>query len=88
MNKLPCDKHIVDIFKNGKRIISLGVFNGYIRNNQKQIPQNMMFRCGMTHLNDSLKELGKTINLQKELLRTEMHHDEVYSDTWKDKKSE
>ena len=42
----------------------------------------------MTHLNYSLKNLGKTFKLQKELLKTEMNLDEVYSDTWKDKKSE
>ena len=30
LNNLPCDKHIVDIIGNGKRIISLKVFNGYI----------------------------------------------------------
>ena len=42
----------------------------------------------MTHLNYSLKKLGKTFELQKELLKTETNHNEVYSDTWKDKKSE
>ena len=30
---LPCDKHIVDIIKNGKGIISLRVLNGYIEEN-------------------------------------------------------
>ena len=34
------------------------------------------------------KRIGKTSELQKELSKTEMNHDEVYSDTWKDKKSE
>ena len=42
----------------------------------------------MTHSNYSLKKLGQTFKLQKELLKTEMNHDEVYSDTWKDKKHE
>ena len=32
----------------------------------------------MTHLNYSLKKLGKTFKLQNELLKTEMNHDEVY----------
>ena len=58
LNNLPYDKHIVDIIKNRKGIISLKIFNGYI------------------------------YKLQKQLLKTEMNHDEVYSDTWKDKKSE
>ena len=42
----------------------------------------------MTHLNYCLKKLEKTFKLQKELLKHEMNHDEVYSDTWRDKKSE
>ena len=31
----------------------------------------------MTHLSSSLKNLGKTFKLQKELLKTEMNHDET-----------
>ena len=59
LNNLPCDRHIVgDIIKNGKGIISLKVFNGYIYNGKKQIPQYLIFRCGMTHLNYSLKKIG------------------------------
>ena len=88
LNNLRCDKHIVgDIIKNGKGIIELKVFNGYIYKNNKQIPQYLHFRCGMTHLNYSLEKLGKPLNYKK-LLKTKMVHNEVYSDTWKDKKSE
>ena len=36
INNLLCDKHIVDINKNGKGIISLGVFNGYIYNGKNK----------------------------------------------------
>ena len=54
LNNIPCDRHIVgDINKNGKSIIELKVFNGYIYKNNKQIPQYLHFRCGMTHLNYS-----------------------------------
>ena len=35
LNNLDCDKHIVNIIKNGKRIIALKVFNGYIEKKQK-----------------------------------------------------
>ena len=36
INNLPCDKHIVgDVIKNGKNIISLKAFNGYIQHNNK-----------------------------------------------------
>ena len=36
LNNLPCDKHIVDIIKNGKDMISLRVFNGYIYNGKNK----------------------------------------------------
>ena len=87
LNNLPCDRHIVgDIIKNGKGIIELKVFNGLIYKNNKQIPQYLHFRCGMTHLNYSLKKLGKTFELPKELLKTEMNHDEIDAKNYKDKK--
>ena len=76
LNILPCDKHIVSFIKNGNGIIPVKIFNGYIEKNKKHIPQYLIFRCGMTHLNYSLKKLGKTFKLPKELLKTEMNHDE------------
>ena len=42
----------------------------------------------MTHLTYSLKKLGETFKLQKELLKAEMNHDDVYSENRRDKKSE
>ena len=42
----------------------------------------------MTHLNYSLKKLGKTFKLQREILKTKMNHDETFSVTWRDKNSE
>ena len=86
LNNLPCDKHIVDIIKSGKGIIELKVFNGLIYKNNKQIPQYLLFRCGITHLNYSLKKLGKTFKLPKELLKTEMSHDDINDDNYKYKK--
>ena len=86
LNNLPCDKHIVDIIKNGKGIIELKVFNGLIHKNNKQIPQYLHFRCGMTHLNYSLKKLGKTFKLPKKLLKTEMDHNDIDEHNYKDKK--
>ena len=62
-------------------------FNGYIKNIKTQIPQYLVLRCGMTHLNFSLQKLGRIFNLQKEIIKTGMNHDEVYSDTRKIKKS-
>ena len=55
LNNLPCDKRIVNITKNGKGVIELKVFNGYIGKNKKQIPQYLHFRCGITHIIYSLK---------------------------------
>ena len=87
-NNLPCDKHIVNLIKNGKGIIEMKVFNGYIQKCNKQIPQFLHFICGRTHLNYSLKKLGKTFKLQKELFKTEMNHDEIDYNNYKNKKSE
>ena len=45
----------------------------------------------MTHLNYSLKKLGKTFKIQKELLKTiktEMNHDEVDGNNYKEKINE
>ena len=42
----------------------------------------------MTHLNYSLKKLGKTFILQKELLKTERNRDENDGNNYKDKKHE
>ena len=87
LNNLPCDKRIVNIIKNGKGIMELKIFNGYIEKNEK-FPQYLQFRYGMTHLNCSLKKLGKTFKLQKELIKTEMNHDEVDGNNYKDKQDE
>ena len=84
LNNLLCDKHVVDIIKKGKGIIELKVFNGFIKK-KKQIPQYLHFRFGMTHLNYSLKKLGKTFNLQKKLLKTESNHYGVDGNNYKDK---
>ena len=65
LNNLPCDKRIINIIKNGKGILELKKFNGYIEKNRKQTPQYLHFRCGMTHLECSLKNLGKTYKLRK-----------------------
>ena len=87
LNNLPCDRHIVgDIIKNGKGIIELKVFKGLIYKNNKQIPQYLHFRCGMTHLNYSLRKLGKTFKLTKELLETEIDHNDIDGNNYKDKK--
>ena len=88
LNNLPCDKHFVDIVRNGKSFFELKVYNGLIQKNIKQSPQYLHFRCGMTHLNYSLKKLGKTFNLPKELLKTEMDHDGMDEKNWEDKKDE
>ena len=86
LNNLPRDKHIIDIVQNGKGNISLKLFNGYIHNGKKQMPQYPIFICRMTHLNFSLGKLGNTFKLQKEFLKTELNHDENDENKWRDKK--
>ena len=88
LKNLRCDKHIVDIIKNGKGIISMKIFDGYIHNGKKTNTSDLTFRCGMTHFCYSLKKLRKTFILQKESLETEMIHDEIDGNNYKDKKYE
>ena len=88
LNNLSCGKHIAIIIKNGKAKIELKIFNGYLEYFKKQIPQNIHFRCGMTLLNYSVKKLGRTFKLQKEMIKTEMNHDEVDGNNCKDEKDE
>ena len=40
----------------------------------------------MSHLKCLLEKLGKTFNLQKDLLKTELNHDEIDYNNYKDKK--
>ena len=42
----------------------------------------------MTHIISSLKKMDVTFGLKKQLLKRKLHHDNVYEDTWKDKKHE
>ena len=82
LNNLDCDKHSVNVIKNGKGIIDFKVINVYNKKNKKQFPQYLHFRCGMTRLNSSSRTLGKTFRLQKELLKTEMNLDAVDGDNY------
>ena len=43
LNNLPCDKHIVDIIKNGKVIIELKVFSGLIQKILNKFPNIFIF---------------------------------------------
>ena len=64
------------------------MFNSFLLNNKEETPQYVHFRCSVTHLSFSLKQIGETFKAQKELSKTVMNHDEVYSGTWRDKRSE
>ena len=59
-----------------------------LKQNKRQTPRYLHFRCGMTHLNSSLEKLCKTFKLQKKLLKTEMNHDEINGKKYKDKTNE
>ena len=42
----------------------------------------------MTHLNYSLKKFGRTFILPKEILKTELNHDGIDENNWRNKKNE
>ena len=69
------------LLKREKSIISLRVFNdGYIQNGKKQVPQYLIFKCGMTLLLYLFEKIGKTFKSKKELLKTEINHDEIFAE--------
>ena len=41
------------------------VFNGFIQDNKKQVPQYLIFRCGMTQLKYPLNKLSKLLKHKK-----------------------
>ena len=71
----------------GKGNIELKIFNGYVQNNKKQVPQYLHFTYGDTHLK-CMKKIGNFFKLQKEVVKTEMVHDEKDGDIYLKKKNE
>ena len=75
------------LIKNGSGIVSLQIFNGYVDQNKKK-PQYVHLRCGLLHIKDSLKNIGKSYKLQECLLKQELEHDEIFEDNWEEKENE
>ena len=75
------------MIENGPGIVSLKIFNGYVDQNQK-IPQYVHLRCGLLHIKDSLKNIGKSFKLQSCLLKQELEHDEIFEDDCEEKENE
>ena len=55
LNNLPQWRSVVKLIKNGRRIVSLKIFNGYV-DPVKKLPQYVHFRCGGVHINQILKK--------------------------------
>ena len=62
LNILPQWRTVVSLIKNGSGIVSLKIFNGYV-DPVKKIPQYVHLRCGLLHIKDSLKNIGKSYKL-------------------------
>ena len=86
LNNLP-QWRTVKLVKNGSGIVSLKLFNGYVDQNKK-IPHYVHLRCGLLHIKDSLKNIGKSYKLQICLLKQELEHDEIFEDNWEEKENE
>ena len=87
LNSLPQWRRIVKPVKNGRGIVSLKIFNGYV-DPVKKIPQYVHFRCGKVHNNKSLEKLAESCKLQPSLLKQELEHIEIYEDTWEARENE
>ena len=57
LNNLPSWCRIINLIKNGKRTISLKIFNGIVivKAKSKGQPQYLTFTCSMNHMKSSLK---------------------------------
>ena len=86
LNNLP-HWRTVNLVKNGSGIVTLKIFNGYVDQNKKFL-QYVHFRCGLLHIKDSLKNIGKSYKLQPCLLKKELKHDEIFEDNWEEKENE
>ena len=86
LNNLP-QWRTVKLIKNGSGIVSLKIFNGYVDQNKKN-PQYVHLRCGLLHIKDSLKNIGKSYKLQPCLLKQELEHDEIFEDNWEEKENQ
>ena len=86
LNNLP-QWRTFKLIKNGSGIVSLKIFNGHVDQNKK-IPQYVHFRCGLLHIRDSIKNIGKSYKLQECPLKQELELDEFFEDTWEEKENE
>ena len=87
LNNLPQWRTVVSLIKDGSGIVSLKIFNGYV-DPVKKIPQYVHLSCGLLHIKDSLKNIGKSYELQPCLLKQELEHDEFFEDNWEEKENE
>ena len=86
LNNLP-QWRAFKLIKNGSGIVSLQIFNGYV-DPVKKIPQYVHLRCGLLHIKDSLKNIGRSYKLQENLPKQELEHDEIFEDNWEEKENE
>ena len=75
------------LIKNGSGFVSLKIFNGYVDQNRK-VPQYVHLRCGLLHIKDSLKNIGKSYEIQPCLLKQELGHDEIFEDNSEEKENQ
>ena len=86
LNNLP-QWRTFKLIKNGSGIVSLKIFKGYV-DPVKKIPQYVHLKCGLLHIKDSLKNIGRRYKLQESLLKQELEHDEIFEDNWEEKENE
>ena len=65
----------------------LKICHGYVDRANK-IPQYVLFRCGLLHIKDSLKKVGKIKKLQPRLLEQKLEHDEIFGDNWEEEEKD
>ena len=86
INNLPPWRTVTNVIKTGAGIVSFKKYNGNFDKKEK-IPRYVQFRCSRVHINNSFEKIVESYKLQQGSLKQEMNHEEVYEDTWEDKKT-
>ena len=69
--------------------MSAKYFNGYVFNDEnKSVPHYVYFRCEIYTFILFIKKIRNCFKIHEVFLKLEMNHEDVYFDTWRDRKNE
>ena len=85
MNSLP-KTYFPEITDTSRGILKLIIRVGTVFENDREIPLYMKFVCSEVHISGSLRKIQKEYEIQPQLLKTEMEHNDVTLYNYREKK--